>query len=104
MQKIYSSKAIFETDQINDLLQNWDKNFITNDKNEIIERQDCSVRYYKKEIENYKRQKEFLEAELQKQNLKITALQEKYEELIQKDKLVVIKADVGLQLDLIREQ
>lgn len=104
MQKIYSSKQIFETDKINELLQNWDKNYITNDKNEIIERQDCSVRYYKNEIENYKRQKEYLESELLKQNKQISDLQKKYEDLVQKDKFIVTKTDVGLQLDMIQEQ
>ena len=104
MKKIYASKQIFETDKINELFTIWDKNYITNDKNEMIEKQEGSVRYYMKEIEAHKRQKVFLEEELAKGNALIVALQKKYDELVQKDKFVVMKTDVGLQLDLIAEQ
>ena len=67
MQKIYQSKKIYETDQIDELFKMWDKNYITNDKNEMIQKHDNFIRYYNKEIQTYKDQKERLEEELKSQ-------------------------------------
>ena len=55
MKRIYASKQIFETDKINELFTIWDKNYITNDKNQMIEKQDGSTRFYMSEIESLRK-------------------------------------------------